>query len=163
DEIAAKCRIPRRTLRISADAMASLGLLQRDGDDYRNSPSAAAFLSGAPGPDLRPMLRFWDQISYRLWLNFETAVRPGDGKQQFEGFNEEQQEIFSGGVEAFSAGAAAALATNYDFDQHRRVLDVGGGTGSFLIAILRRFPVLRGTLFELPGACAVARQRLNGE
>ena len=57
DEIAAKCRIPRRTLRISADAMTSVGLLQRDGDHYRNSPSAAVCLSGAPGPDLRPVLR----------------------------------------------------------------------------------------------------------
>jgi hypothetical protein len=163
DTIAAKCRTPQRTLRISADAMASLGLLQRDGDHYRNSPSAAAFLAGAPGPDLRPMLRFWDQISYRLWLNFETAVRAGEGQRQFERFTDEQQQIFSAGVQAFSAGAAAVLAANYEFDRHRRVLDVGGGTGSFLIAVLRRFPALRGTLFELPGACAVARQRLSGE
>jgi hypothetical protein len=34
---------------------------------------------------------------------------------------EEQQQIFSAGVEAFSAGAAAALAANYDFSRHRRV------------------------------------------
>ena len=161
DEMAAKCRIPRRTLRISADAMASLGLLERNGDHYRNSPSVAAFLSGAPGPDLRPMLRFWDQISYRLWLNFETAVRSGEGQRRFEHFTDEQQQIFSAGVEAITAGAAAALAAIYDFDRHRRVLDVAGGTGSFLIAILRRYPTLQGTLFELPGACAVARQRLS--
>jgi hypothetical protein len=163
DEIAARSGIPRRTLRISADAMASLGLLQRDDDHYRNSPSAAVFLSGAPGPDLRPMLRLWDQISYRLWLNFETTVRAGEGQRQFELFTDAQQQIFSAGVEAFSAGSAAALAASYDFNQHHRVLDVGGGTGSFLIAILRRFPALQGTLFELPGACAVARQRLYGE
>ena len=41
------------------------------------------------------------------------------------------------------------------------VLDTGGGTGSFLIAALRRYPALHGTLFELPGACAIARQRLS--
>ena len=68
-------------LRISADAMVSMGLLQREGDRYRNSPSAAAFLAGASGPDLRPMLRFWDQISYRLWLDFEAAVRAGEGQR----------------------------------------------------------------------------------
>jgi SAM-dependent methyltransferase len=163
DQIAANCGIPRRTLRISADAMVSLGLLQLDGEHYRNSPSAAAFLAGAPGPDLRPVLRFWDQISYHLWLNFETAVRAGEGERRFERFTDEQQHIFSAGVEAVTAGAAAALAASYDFSRHRRVLDVAGGTGSFLIAILRRFPSLRATLFELPGACAVARQRLSGE
>ncbi len=36
DELAAKCGIPRRTLRISADAMVSLGLLERERDRYRN-------------------------------------------------------------------------------------------------------------------------------
>src|SRR4051794_25394293 len=51
DELAAKCGIPRRTLRISADAMASLGLLRREGDRYSNSRETAAFLAGAPGPD----------------------------------------------------------------------------------------------------------------
>jgi ubiquinone/menaquinone biosynthesis C-methylase UbiE len=58
---------------------------------------------------------------------------------------------------------AASLATTYDFSGHKRLLDVGGGTGSFLLAVLRRYPDLRGTLFELPGACAVARQRLSRE
>ena len=166
DEMAAKCRIPRRTLRISADAMASLGLLERNGDHYRNSPSVAAFLSGAPGPDLRPMLRFWDQISYRLWLNFETAVRSGEGQRRFEHFTDEQQQIFSAGVEAITAGAAAALAASYDFDRHRRVLDVAGGTGSFLIAILRRYPSLAGNAVRatwcLRGRTPAAEQRARG-
>jgi SAM-dependent methyltransferase len=162
DELAAKCGIPQRTLGISADAMVSLGLLERDGNRLRNSATAAAFLSGGAGPDLRPMLRFWDHISYGLWTNLEDAVRAGEGATQFHRFSEPQQQIFSAGVEAFSAGAAAALAAAYDFGQHRRILDVGGGTGSFLIAILRRHPAVRGTLFELPGACAVARQRLAG-
>ena len=58
---------------------------------------------------------------------------------------------------------AALLAAAYDFSRHKRLLDVGGGTGSFLLAVLRRYPALRGALFELPGACAVARQRLSAE
>jgi hypothetical protein len=93
------------------------------------------------------------------------VLAPGSccSHRQFERFSDGQQQIFFAGVEAFSAGAASALVANYDFDRNRRVLDVGGGTGSFLIAILRRFPALQGTLFELPGTCTVARRRLNGE
>jgi len=163
NELAQKCGVPRRTLGISADAMASLGLVERDGDRYRNSGAAAVFLAGAPGPDLRPALRVFDRISYGLWMSLEAAVRAGEGQRQFGGFTAEQQQIFSAGVEAITAASAAALAANYDFGRHRRVLDVGGGTGSFLIPILRRYPALQATLFELPGACAVARQRLAGE
>ena len=73
DELATACGVPRRTVRISADAMLSLGLLEREGARYRNN-GTAAFLSGSgPGPDLRPMLRFWDRISYGLWAGLETV------------------------------------------------------------------------------------------
>ena len=40
---------------------------------------------------------------------------------------------------------------------------MGGGTGSLLLAVLRQYPALKGTLFELPRACAMARQRLSQE
>jgi O-methyltransferase domain/Dimerisation domain len=163
DELAAASGIPGRTLRISADAMVSLGLLEREDGRYRNSTAAATFLAGGTGPDLRPMLRFWDKLSYPAWLELESAVRNGEGRAGFFKFNEEQQQIFSLGVEAFSAPAAMALAAAYDFGRHRRLLDVAGGTGSILIAVLRRHPALRGTLFELAGTCAVARRRLARE
>ena len=164
DQLAAGCAIPHRTLRISADAMVSLGLVERNDVLYRNGAAADAFLSGSDHcPDLRPMLRFLDRICYEMWTGLEEGVRAGEGGRHFDRFSDEDQQIFSSGVEAFSGGAAAALAAIYDFSAHRRVLDVAGGTGSFLIPVLRRYATLHATLFELPGACAVARQRLAHE
>jgi SAM-dependent methyltransferase len=160
EEIGQKTDVPTRTLGIIAAAMVSLGMIERQGDRYQNGVVAAAFLAGAGGPDMRPMLRFWNHISYPTWEKLEEAVRTGQGQAKFGGFSEQQQQIFSQGVESFSAGTAAALAKAYDFGRHQRVLDVGGGTGSFLLAILQHHKNLTGTLFELPGACAVARQRL---
>ena len=97
-------------------------------------------------------------------MGLEAALRSGEAVNRQGGeFSEEDQRIFSEGVEALTAGPAAALAANYDFARHQRVLDLGGGTGQFLLAILRRHTALQGTLFELPGAAAVARQRLGGE
>jgi tRNA A58 N-methylase Trm61 len=51
----------------------------------------------------------------------------------------------------------------YDFSQHRRVLDLGGGTGSFLVALLRRYQNLEATLFEVPDVAAIARERLASD
>ena len=86
DELAGRCGVPFRTLRISADAMLSLGLLERDGERYRNSSVAAAFLAGKPGPDLRPMQRFWDRISYPAWTRLENTVRSDEGQARFDRF-----------------------------------------------------------------------------
>lgn len=163
DEIAKKTGVPARTVGIAVAAMVSLGLIEQEAGRYRNSAAVAAFLAGKPGPDLRPMLRFWDTISYPTWQKLAEALRTGQGQAQFGKFNSSQQQIFSAGVEAFSAPVAAALAAAYDFSGHRKLLDVGGGTGSFLLAVLRKYPALRGTLFELPGACEVARRRFAKE
>jgi hypothetical protein len=160
EELASRTGVPSRTIAITAAAMVSLGLIEQDGDRYQNGEPAAAFLAGKLGPDLRPMLRFFDQISYPAWQKLAEAVRTGNGQAQFGKFDKRQQEIFSAGVESFSGPGAAALATNYDFGRHRKVLDVAGGTGSFLVAVLKRHANLKGTLFELPGPCTVARQEL---
>jgi SAM-dependent methyltransferase len=139
-----------------------LGLIERQGDQYQNGPVAAAFLSGKGPANLRPFLRFWNHISYPLWTKLEDTVRTGQGQHGLT-LPEEQERIYLEGVEALMAGPAAALATAYDFRRHRRVLDLGGGIGAWLVALLRHYPTLEGTLFDLPDAAALARQHLAGD
>jgi len=163
DELASRLHAPSKTLRVLADAMVALGLLERQQDRYQNGPVAAKFLSGqSPESDLRPLLRFWNRISYPRWIKLEDAIRLGHGPSGDFSFSQEEQKIFNEGVESFTNRAARALVGSYDFSRHRRVLDFGGGTGSFLLTIFERWPGLEGTLFELPAACKVARQRLSG-
>jgi len=158
EELAAGAGAPTRTVRIVADAMVALGFLDKDGTAYRNGEVAASFLTGRGPMDAAPLLRFWNAISYPAWASLERAARTDEAVRGE--LTEEQQEIFSEGVEAFTAGAAHALAAAYDFSRHERVLDVGGGTGSFLVAAITPFPGVRGTLFELPDVAEIAREKL---
>jgi hypothetical protein len=164
DELARRTGVPSRTARISVDAMVALGLVERSGNQYWNAPAAATYLSGRGPADLRPILRFWNRISYPTWVHLEEAIRSGQApNRQGGGFSEADQRIFSEGIGAFAAVPAEVLAVSYDFSRHRRVLDLGGGVGSFLLPVLRRHAGLQGTLFELPGAATVARQLLDRE
>ncbi len=160
DELSGRTGVPRRTIRILADAMVALGFVDRQGDRYQNGPVAATYLSGRTPADLRPFLRFWNRISYPSWMHLEASIRTGQAAAGH--LSEELVKIFSEGVEAITAGTAMALATTYDFSQHQRVLDLGGGTGSFLLAVLRNYSHLETTLFEQPDVAAVARQHLAG-
>jgi SAM-dependent methyltransferase len=162
DALAARIAIPRRTARICTDAMVALGLLERDESVYRNSPVADAFLSGRGRGDLRPFLRYLD-VSYRAWADFTGAIRTGQGSGFITRLDPEAQRVFSAGVESATAGSAAALAGSYDFGQHRRLLDLGGGTGSFLARILKLHPVLECGLFELPHVVSMARENLKAQ
>lgn len=163
DELAQRTGIPRRTTRIIADAMVSLGFLETEDGRYRNSAVAAAFLSGGKESGLRPMLHYFDRISFRRWLDLETAVRSDSRHSKWGQMSEDEQRIASTGIAAFTMPAAASLAAGYDFGRHRHVLDLGGGTGSFLRAVLARHSEVRGTLYELPDTAAVARHELAGK
>ncbi len=113
--------------------------------------------------DLRPWARFWNRISYPAWMQLEDALRGRDrGAGVHQAMTPEQAEIFSKGVEGFTRAPASSFADGYDLARHRKVLDVGGGTGSFLQFVLAKHPRLTATLFELPSTAAVARKVLAG-
>jgi SAM-dependent methyltransferase len=121
---------------------------------------AEQFLTGERG--LQPLLRFWDQISYPTWESLTTALASGP-VQQATALPPERQEIMCAGIEAILAGPANALAQVVDFGAHRRLLDVGCGTGSWTITALRHHPQLQATLVDLPVVADIAKQRVGAE
>ena len=142
--------------------MVAVGLVRRDQDHYVNGPEAQTFLSGQGPADLRPWARFWNRISYGAWQGLDETLRTGVPVHAGRKLTPEQEELFSKGVAAITAGGAHALAAKYDLARHERVLDLGGGTGSFLTAMLARHPRLGATLFEQPATAEVARKVLAG-
>jgi hypothetical protein len=152
--------IPTPTARIAADAMVALGLLERDEQGrYVNTPVAAHFLAGRTPADLRPFLRFWDRLSWPAWSGLEEAIRNGGAEPL--SLDAQDNEVFAAGVEAITAGAAHALAAVPELSSRQRLLDLAGGTGSFLVPALGMHPQLSATLWELPETAEIARQRLD--
>jgi hypothetical protein len=160
-EICERTGIPDRTARILADAMVALGLLSRSGDRYENGREAAEFLAGGGRADLRPFLRFWDRLSYPQWSELARSVRTGEAAAAAE-MTADEQRLFSEGIEAVTSGSARALAGGYDFRTHTDLLDLGGGTGSFSMAVLERYPHMEATLYELPPVIQLATPRWEG-
>jgi acetylserotonin N-methyltransferase len=64
-------------------------------------------------------------------------------------------------MHSHSLPAAIGAARNYDFTDIRRVLDVGGGSGCFMIAMAQRHPHLHCTIMELGAMCEVAQSYIR--
>jgi hypothetical protein len=59
-------------------------------------------------------------------------------------------------MHSHSLPAAVGAARNGDFGGVKHLLDVGGGSGCFSIALAQTYPKLRCTIMELPSMCEVA-------
>lgn len=160
--LAGRTGLTPRGARISVDAMVALGLVERDGEAYRNGPVAAAYLTGGTPVDMRPLLRFWDRISFPAWLHLATALATEPPVQLLD-IDEELKPIMSEGIEAFQAGPSMTLPHVLDLSGTRRLLDVGGGTGSWSIALVRHHASLVATVLELPDIAPIARTRIAQE
>jgi SAM-dependent methyltransferase len=51
----------------------------------------------------------------------------------------------------------------YDFGRHKRILDIGGNSGEFVLRICRAHPGIEAAVFDLPVVCAVGRQHVGSE
>lgn len=157
-ELAQRCGVPERSVRIVADVLATCGILELNGGRYRNAPPAEAFLSGRGPLDLGSLLRYWDIVSYQRAAAATMAVRTSQGVPC--ALDAGQVEAFQQWVAFATAQGAETLAAAYDFTDHRRVLDVGGGLGTMVLPLLIRFPHLTATLIDLPEVVGLARKRL---
>lgn len=157
-QLAERCGIPQRSARAMADLLTDAGLLVRDDGVFRNAPDTEAFLAGRGPFDLRPLARYWDMVSYPTWARAADAFRTRQGVRG--DLDDAQIEAYESAVTLVTAETAADFAREYDFGRHRRVLDVGGGLGTFVKPILQQHGHLTATLVDLPEVTAVAAEPL---
>ncbi|MCA1407281.1 ubiquinone/menaquinone biosynthesis protein [Ensifer sp. IC3342] len=129
----------------------------------------AALRSNQSGP--RDFVRMINSEPYLAFEQLLYSARTGKpafdkvfGSPRFEWLSEhpEQAALFQRAMVAMSQGSNEAVAEAYDFGPFTRVVDLGGGHGQLLSAILARNPHLGGVLFDLPSGVAAARQGDGG-
>jgi ubiquinone/menaquinone biosynthesis C-methylase UbiE len=167
-EAAAEFGFDERPADLLLAASASLGLLVRDGDGYRNSELAEQFLVEGRPYYFGAQVRYSDLRTYLPWHRIGDALRtnrpltwdPSAQQSMFDTSDPKMVAEFWDAMYSTSSFTARALADAYDFGAHTRLLDVGGGAGAFPVEFCRRLPELRATILDLPHVCARARERV---
>ncbi|MGJ7506223.1 methyltransferase [Variovorax sp. GT1P44] len=150
-------------------ALASLGVVA-ELDDGR---FALTELGELLQPEVPGSLAAWAQFcgtsSWTGWGQLAECVRTGESVRKrhrgADGFDHLQEDhdaalLFHRAMVSLTASVAAAVVQSIDFSSAWRVVDVGGGFGELLAAVLGAHPQLRGVLFDLSHAVAGARARL---
>jgi predicted TPR repeat methyltransferase len=85
----------------------------------------------------------------------------GMGVFDFLAEHPESAATFDAAMSERTAAFASSVAGAYDFSDMRTVIDVGGGRGTLLAAILRKHGHLHGVLLETPMVAAHAEELLD--
>jgi hypothetical protein len=153
----------RRLLR----ALASIGWCTI-GDD--GIVRATGGLTGDNARSFRPLALWWGRYRWPVWGDLLHSVRTGESAVGNVagriGMHELQQDpaaaqTFHEAMAAVTQRVAQAVLETCDLSDSERIVDVGGGHGELLGAVLRKHPAARGVLFDLPHALDGARQHLR--
>ncbi|UCE27791.1 MAG: methyltransferase domain-containing protein [Candidatus Coatesbacteria bacterium] len=162
-EIAADLGADARATDRLMNALCVMGLLEKHGGLFSNTPSAAELLvDGKPGymAGLMHTVHLWD-----TWSTLTDAVRTG-GSVVMGPVNERGDKWLDAFIAAMhyrGMRQADAIVSLLDLDDVDRVLDVGGGSGAFSIAFVRAKEGLRATVFDLPNVIPLTMKYLEVE
>ena len=158
----------RRLLR----ALASVGIFAEDGRGRFGNTAFSEVLRSDVAGSIRGMaMHVGSRAAVLAWSDLATSVRTGEpafrrvhGKSFFEHLASapEESRAFDHAMHGVSSTEIPAVLAAYDLGTADRIVDVGGGDGTLLAAILDRHPPPRAVLYDLPHVVATARERLRG-
>jgi hypothetical protein len=170
-ELAAAAKLhPGHLFRILR-ALASVGVLA--GDDqgrFALTPVGEFLRSDVPG-SMRAIATYaCDPWSWKPWGDLAGCAKTGEpafervfgeGVFDYFGTHADEAATFNEGMTGFSQQAAAAVLKAYDFAPFNTIVDVGGGHGAILCAVLKANAKARGVVFDAPPVVAGAAEPIR--
>ncbi len=185
-EVAGATATDARAMGLLLNALVALGLVERSesgtgtgsgtgsGTKYELSKLARECLAPGSPRDLRAYLRL-DADTFECWNRFEESLRTGapvrvssrDARDDGTTGRERHRDFILG-MRSTALGHAPKVAAALDFGRWlgrapERLLDLGGGPGTYAVALCRRWPGLRATVFDLEETIAIAREAVRDD
>lgn len=156
-------------------ALASHGVFAEDTTEpgvFTMTPISELLRSEVPGSQ-----RIWAMLHGSEWFwrsvgHMQHSIHTGSpafqdlyGIGTFQYFAREPHhgDLFFAAMNQVTELILPALLKVYDFSPFRHAIDIGGGLGSLIAAVLRDQPHMRGTLYDLPYMAEAARSYLAGQ
>jgi hypothetical protein len=154
-----------RSARDFFDALVALGLLQRDGDRYSNTPETDLFLDRAKRSYVGGILEMANDRLYPFWALLTQGLKSGQpqsldregdtttGAAAFDILYQDEGRLrqFAQSMTGISMGAAIAIAHKFPWDRYKSFVDVGAAEGGTPVQIALAHPHLTGIGVDLAG------------
>lgn len=149
-------------------ALSSVGIFEEDADSRFGLTPMAECLLDMHGSQRAVALMMGDE-HYRSWGELLYCVQTGKpgfdhvyGKPIFDWLSEhpEEAKIFDAAMTGFHGPETQAMIEAYDYAGINMLVDVGGGNGTVISAVLKKNPAMNGILYDLPNVIDRAKKNL---
>ena len=150
-----------RSARDFFDALVALGMLNREGDQYSNTPETDLYLDRNKPSYLAGMLEMANARLYGFWGSLTEGLRTGapqneakQGGNFFEAIYGDPAKLegFLGAMTALSMGANQAIAQHFPWSDYKTFIDIGGAEGGLAVQVALANEHITGGAFDLPVA-----------
>lgn len=132
------------------NALAAMGLLVKAGERYTASEAGRRWLAAESAEYLGHIILHHHHL-VDSWGRLDQSVRSGRPARETSAVHEEAwREAFLMGMFTLAMATAPRIVPALDLSSRTRLLDLGGGPGTYAIHFCRANPRLRATVFDLP-------------
>jgi O-methyltransferase/methyltransferase family protein len=164
DALALALKVDRRAVGVLADALTALGLLNKKEHQYGLTEASRGFLVKSSEQYLGDLILF-DEALFETWAHLDQTIRTGAPARTPDMFqvNPAETERFIRAMDSLTRarGDAKYVAERLDLSKVPIIADLGGGPGTYVSAMLRRWSHLRAAIFDLPATLEVARKVID--
>ncbi len=170
DELARRVGADAPSLKRLVRALADVGLFASVTDDrVELAPLGQLLRADAAGSARGAALAATEEWRWRAYGHVTHSVRTGEaafrpahgcGLWEYLDGHPGAAQWFNDVMSRVSSVYAAALARCYDFAGIGQLVDVGGGHGELMLAVLQAHPHMHGVVYDLPSVIEGANRRL---
>lgn len=160
--LATRLSLNERGLVMLLDALVALELLSKEGQNYQAAPFASKFLSTNSSGYLGHIILHHHHL-VDSWARLDEAVRSGQPARRrvSHDSDERERESFLLGMFNLAMLLAPQVVKQVDLAKRKRLLDLGGGPGTYAIHFCLQNPELHATIFDLPTTRPIAEKTIN--
>lgn len=155
--------VDKRGLSRLLDCLVSLNYLYKEKGSY-GLTDKGLILSSQDEQSILPMVLHINDL-WNSWSHLTETVKEGKNPKlrPVTERDEENFKDFIGAMHVVGRDLAWEIASYYDLSPYKRLLDIGGASGTYVAAFLHKNPNLRAILFDLPKVIPMAKERLTKE
>lgn len=162
-EIAQRTGAASEPLRMVLETCADAGILARDGEKFRNTATSTVFLIKGGRAYLGDSLKYARDL-YPAWGALTSLVRTGKPTmppQTILGDDKAKTRAFVMAMHERARGIGSVLPHNVNLAGRKRLIDIGGGPGTYAVELCRQTPGLTATVLDRPGVLEVTRELVD--